>query len=90
MINEIINRLEALEEHCLEMHDWRGQSVAVEAQEIVQEVANEYGNEYKKGKSDLSAEIMKYINSSNRNTADYFIVDQIEELCNKYIEQKGE
>lgn len=38
------------------------------------------------GKAELSTEIMKYINSSNRNNADYFIVDQIEELCSKYVE----
>ena len=37
------------------------------------------------GKSELSKEIMTYINSSNRNNADYFIVDEIEELCSKYI-----
>lgn len=36
------------------------------------------------GKAELSIEIMKYINSGNRNNADYFIVDQIEELCSKY------
>jgi hypothetical protein len=38
------------------------------------------------GKAELSIEIMKYINSGNRNNADYFIVDQIEELCSKYID----
>lgn len=37
-------------------------------------------------KAELSAEIMKYINTSNRNNADYFIVDQIEELCSKYLD----
>ena len=36
-------------------------------------------------KAELSAEIMKYINTGNRNNADYFIVDQIEELCSKYL-----
>lgn len=36
------------------------------------------------GKLELSAKIMKYINTSNRNSADYFIVDQIEELCSEY------
>lgn len=39
-----------------------------------------------KSKAELSAEIMKYINTSNRNNADYFIVDQIEELCGKYLD----
>lgn len=37
------------------------------------------------GKEELSVEIMKYINSNNRNNADYFIVDKIEELCSEYI-----
>lgn len=39
--------------------------------------------------SEFASEIMKYINSNNRNNADYFIVDQIEELCSKYIEQNS-
>lgn len=37
------------------------------------------------GKIELSNEIIRYINSENRNNADYFIIDQIEELCNKYL-----
>ena len=42
-----------------------------------------------KAYTEFASEIMKYINSSNRNNADYFIVDQIEELCSKYIEQNS-
>lgn len=42
------------------------------------------------GKTELSTEIMKYINSSNRNNADYFIVDKIEEICIKYVELEKE
>lgn len=37
------------------------------------------------GKSDLSNEIMHWINSKNRGSADYFIVDKIEEICKKYV-----
>ena len=44
MIEKILERLEALEEHCLEMYDWHGQTIAIEARNIVQEVAKEYGN----------------------------------------------
>ena len=38
-----------------------------------------------KGKSELSNEIMSWINSKNRGNADYFIVDKIEEICKKYV-----
>lgn len=40
------------------------------------------------GKAELSAEIMKCINTINRNNTDYFIVDQIEEICSEYIEER--
>lgn len=33
------------------------------------------------GKQELANEIMKFVNSSNRGNADYFIVDKIKELC---------
>ena len=42
------------------------------------------------GKAELSAKIMEYIHTSNRNNADYFIVDQIEKLCSEYIEDLEE
>lgn len=38
-----------------------------------------------RGKLELSHEIMECVNSDNRGSADYFIVDQIEEICNRYI-----
>lgn len=43
MIEKIIEKLEALEEHCLSMHDWQGQTIAIEAKEIVQEVSKDGG-----------------------------------------------
>lgn len=36
------------------------------------------------GRQSLIAEILKYINSRNRGSTDYFIVDKIEEICMKY------
>ena len=33
---------------------------------------------------EMIREIRKWINSSNRGNADYFIVDKIEEIINKY------
>ena len=37
------------------------------------------------GKLELANEIMEWVNSNNRGSADYFIVDKIEEICRKYI-----
>lgn len=34
--------------------------------------------------SEMIREIRKWINSGNRGSADYFIVDKIEEIINKY------
>lgn len=36
------------------------------------------------GRQALIDEIMEHINSSNRGSVDYFIVDRIEEICMKY------
>lgn len=49
MIDEkkLIERLEAIEEHCLDMHDWQGQSAIVEAKEIVNQLAEENKTCYK-------------------------------------------
>lgn len=37
-----------------------------------------------KDTQELIDEIMECINSGNRGSADYFIVDKIEEICMKY------
>ena len=39
------------------------------------------------GQVELASKIMEYVNSDNRNNADYWIVDKIEELCSKYLER---
>lgn len=39
-----------------------------------------------KGKQELSNKILKYINSGNRGSEDYFIVDKIEGICMEYYE----
>lgn len=39
---------------------------------------------FDEGRQALIDEIMKQINSGNRENADYFIVDKIEEICMKY------
>lgn len=41
-VEKLIERLEEIEEHCLDMHNWQGQSAIVEAKEIVNELAEEY------------------------------------------------
>ena len=41
-------------------------------------------NDIPSAQSEMIREIRKWINSSNRGNADYFIVDKIEELINKY------
>ena len=39
-------------------------------------------------KRELASEIMEFVKSNNRGSADYFIVDKIEELCMEQL--KGE
>ena len=38
------------------------------------------------GKEELSQKIMEYVSSDNRNHADYYIVDRIEEICQEYAD----
>lgn len=40
--------------------------------------------ELQPAQSEMIKEIRKWINSKNRGSADYFIVDKIEEIINKY------
>ena len=41
-------------------------------------------NNLPSAQSEMIREIRKWINSGNRGNADYFIVDKIEEIINKY------
>jgi len=39
-------------------------------------------------KRELASEIMEFVNSNNRGSADYFIVDKIEELCMEQLKER--
>lgn len=43
-------------------------------------------NGFDKGKNELSSEIMECINSGNRGSADYSIVNKIEAICKIYVD----
>lgn len=43
-IKKLIVALEEVEKHCLDMHNWQGQSAIVEAKEIITQLAEEYSN----------------------------------------------
>ena len=72
--------------------------VAIDAiDDIESEVADGFGFQYEKWReyfcelpaaqpepTKMIKEIRKWINSENRGSADYFIVDKIEEIINKY------
>lgn len=44
VFEKIIEKLEKIETHCLEMNDWQGQSAIVDSIEIVKQAAAEYNN----------------------------------------------
>ena len=44
-IEKLINELEKLEEHCLYMNNWQGQTAICDAIEIVNQLAEEYGKD---------------------------------------------
>lgn len=47
-------------------------------------LAKTYVEQLPSAQPEMIREIRKWINSSNRGNADYFIVDKIEEIINKY------
>ena len=50
---------------------------------------NQYTKGYEDGKNDVLDKISAVINTPNRGTCDYFIVDRIEEIINMY-KREGE
>jgi len=51
---------------------------------VTKEAARWSVEELPSAQPEMIREIRKWINSSNRGNADYFIVDKIEEIINKY------
>ena len=85
----------ALKEGLAESTDAISRQAAIDAlDEIEAEVADGYGYQYAKWREyfvempsaqpEMIREIRKWINSSNRGNADYFIVDKIEEIIKRY------
>lgn len=73
-MNDLISRQAAID--MLEMYPFTEYGDYEEAREVI--------NRLPSVEPEMIREIRKWINSNNRGRADYFIVDKIEEIINKY------
>ena len=86
MIGDCISRQTAIDavheefDDCL-VWDESGKRTADEFEIIINRLPSVQSEQTK-----MIKEIRKWINSGNRGSADYFIVDKIEEIINKYEE----
>lgn len=71
---DLISRQAAID--MLEMYPFTEYGDYEEAREVI--------NRLPSVEPEMIREIRKWINSNNRGRADYFIVDKIEEIINKY------
>ena len=79
MKNDLISKASAIDIVRFECGEWEGL-----AKTIVKRLGQLPSVQSEQTK--MIKEIRKWINSKNRGSADYFIVDKIEEIINKYEE----
>ena len=73
MKNDLVNRQKAIDI----AYKYRADIIAEEIEDLPSVQSEQ---------TKMIKEIRKWINSGNRGSADYFIVDKIEEIINKYEE----